>query len=126
MSLFKKRNAWRQTIEGFFQRGPAVDLYLPNGWYGGRPMENQHELTMLIERPSRLIVEIDERILLTFTGSELTVEAVFTDLLDSRGTPSVRVGGFRQLVVDARLYGRSDDASAVVFREGDVCFVSAS
>jgi hypothetical protein len=48
-----------------------------------------------------------------------------TDVLDRAGTPALGVRDYRQLVVDARLYG-SQDISAGVFTEGTVLFVSAS
>jgi hypothetical protein len=112
------------VITSFFDRGVTVGLHLPDRWYGGRPMENQHELTLVQERPARLIVELDERILLTFTGEALSVRAVTTDVLDPAGTPAVAVEDFRQLVVDARLYG-SDEVRAEVFRGGTTLFVSA-
>lgn len=61
----------------FFQRGSAVGLVLPDGWYGGRPMENQYVLTMTLERPSRLLIELDEHVLLTFTGQN-NASAIYT------------------------------------------------
>jgi hypothetical protein len=53
----------------------------------------------------------------------MTVERTTTDVLDSAGTPAVKVIGFAQLVVDARLYG-SSDVDAKVYMEGEVQFVS--
>lgn len=111
-------------IERFFDRGVTVGLYLPDRWYGGRPMENQYDLTLTLERPARLLVELDERILLTFTGEDMTVERTTSDVLDPNGTPAVRIAGFAQLVVDARLYG-SSEVKATVYTEGEVLFVSA-
>jgi hypothetical protein len=112
-----------RTISEFFQRGSTVGLQLPDGWYGGRPMENQHVLTLALDRPGRLIVELDEHILLTFTGSNLSVEDVVTEALDRHGTPAVAVNGYRQAVLDVRLYG-SDETTAKVYRDGPVLFVS--
>lgn len=112
------------VIEDFFGRGVTVGLHLPDRWYGGRPMENQYDLTLALVRPARLLIELDERILLTFTGENMTVERTTTDVLDPAGTPAVRVSGFAQLVVDARLYG-SSEVTAIVYTEGDVLFVSA-
>lgn len=111
------------VITGFFERDIAVGLHLPDRWYGGRPMENQHELTLVLERPARLIVELDERILLTFTGEELSVERAVTDVLDRAGTPAVEIGAFNQLVVDSRLYG-SRDTEATVYTTGVALLVS--
>jgi hypothetical protein len=35
-----------KAIEAFFQRGVTAGLHLPDRWYGGRPMQNQYELTL--------------------------------------------------------------------------------
>lgn len=115
--------SFARTISEFFQRGSTVGLLLPDGWYGGRPMENQHVLTLALDRPDRLLVELDEHVLLTFTGSDLSVENVITEALDKHGTPAVAVNGYRQAVLDARLYG-SDDTAVKVYREHPVLFVS--
>jgi hypothetical protein len=112
-----------KVVEAFFNRGVNVDLHLPDGWYGGRAMENQHDLTLVVERPARLIVELDERILLTFTGDALTVRPTTTDVLDAGGTPAVEIADFKHLVVDARLYG-GDDVEATVYTTGVVLLVS--
>lgn len=111
-------------IDAFFARGVTVDLHLPDGWYGGRPMENQHELTLVMDRPARMIVELDERILLTFTGESMLIDEVSTTLLDAHGTPAIRISQFAQLVVDARLYG-SSEARATVYADGEAHFISA-
>ncbi len=111
-------------LSEFFQRGTSVGLLLPDGWYGGRPMENQYVLTMTLQRPSRLLVELDEHLLLTFTGEDLRVDEVVTEELDDRGTPAISVNSYRQAVVDARKYG-SPETSVSVYRDGCVWFVSA-
>lgn len=116
--------AFAATIESFFSRGVSVGLHLPSGWFGGRPMENQHNVTLAIGRPARLILELDERVLLTFTGEDLSVERVQTRLLHRGGTLAIRICGFQQLVMDQRLYG-SSRVKVVVFTEGDVELVSA-
>jgi hypothetical protein len=113
------------AISGFFARGVAVGLHLPDGWYGGRPMENHHELTFLQRRPARLILELDERILLTFTGEDISVKAVDSDLLDPARTPSVEFDGFSQLVVDALPYAGAG-VSATIYNDGRVQLISAS
>lgn len=112
------------AIREFFQRDVTVGLHLPDGWFGGRPMENQHELTFVLDRPDRLLVELDERLLLVFTGEGIRVERATTTLLLSTGTPAVSISGFAQLIVDLRLYG-STDVRATVYPGGEVTFVSA-
>jgi hypothetical protein len=111
-------------LTAFFERRTAVDLYLPDGWYGGRPMDGQHELTLVLERPARLLIELDEHILLTFTGEDVSVAPVSTTVLDRAGTPAIQIGSFRQLVVDARLYG-SQETTAKIYSTGTVLLVSA-
>ncbi len=87
-------------------------------------MENQYDLTLAMDRPARLIVELDERILLTFTGENMRVEEDLTTLLDPRGTPAIRMSRFAQLVVDARLYGTTD-TTATVYTDGEVHLIAA-
>lgn len=87
-------------------------------------MENQHDLTFIVERPGRLIMELDERMLLTFTCARLSVKQVTTDVLDPAGTPAVEIAEFQQLVVDARLYG-THGVEATTYDEGLVLLVSA-
>jgi hypothetical protein len=119
-----QESQFAEPITDCFNRDVPVDLYLPDGWYSGRPMDAQHHLTFVLERPARLIVELDQRILLTFTGEELAVRRVVTDVLDSAGTPAVEIAGFTQLVVDARLHG-SRDTEATVYKTGVALFISA-
>ena len=86
-------------------------------------MENHHKLTLALQRPERLLVELDEHILLTFTGANLETNEGATTLLDPAGSPALEISGFVQCVCDARLYG-SPEATAKVYRAGTVAFVS--
>lgn len=55
-------------------------------------MENQHNVTLAIGRPARLILELDERVLLTFTGEDLSKWNVCRrDSFTARGTPAIRL-----------------------------------
>jgi hypothetical protein len=91
-------------------------LRLPNRWFGGRYGENQHEVTFLAERPRKLLIELDERQLLTFTGIP-TVEDRLGD-----GRRELVLRDFLQLTFDWEEYGgrREDARVAVHGRRGDV------
>lgn len=82
-------------------------------------MENQHELTLVLERPERLLVELDEHVLLTFTGPDLGV----AESTGERGRTELSFSGYEQAVVDARHYG-SPGASLRWYREGTIRLVS--
>lgn len=55
---------WGTLIEGWFRATGGGGLVLPDGWFG-RPYDNIHRLTFLAIRPLWLILELDERLLLT-------------------------------------------------------------
>ncbi len=53
-----------RVVEGWFARHGGGGLVLPDGWFG-RPHDNVHQLTFVASRPAWLIIELDERLLLT-------------------------------------------------------------
>lgn len=53
------------TIRYWFSIAEAAGLVLPDGWFG-RPYDNQLNLTCVEERPSRLLLELDDDLLLVF------------------------------------------------------------
>lgn len=114
-----------EAIERFFNREPPVGLHLPSGWFGGRPMDGYHELTLVLQRPGRLIVELDGRILLVFTGDQTSMREEPTNLLGTAEANSLSISDFKQCIVDIHGYG-ADNADYEVFRSGVVSFVSAS
>ena len=111
-----------RAVRKFFGDVGVVGLLLPDGWFGERAMENHHRLTFVAEQPKRLLIELDEQLLLAFSGS-VRVERTATDLAMAGGTPSLVIEGFVQLVFDWLEYG-SDTPHADIFRQGRVCLVA--
>ena len=66
------KQSFEQEISRWFERTGGGGLVLPNGWFG-RPFDNIHELTYIKNRPTKLILELDERLLLVFTEVETVV-----------------------------------------------------
>jgi hypothetical protein len=54
------------TISRWFQEERGGSPELPDGWFG-RPMDNVHQLTFIVQRPRKLIMELDEQLYLIFT-----------------------------------------------------------
>jgi hypothetical protein len=111
------------VVESFFQQVKFAGLLLPDGWYGGRPMENRHRLTFVAQRPKRLLIELDDRILLSFSGDP-TVQVTKTEHAMTDGTPTLVVSGFRQAVVDYLEYV-NDSLHVRPYAAGAVSFVAA-
>jgi hypothetical protein len=109
-------------VKGFFAKCEVAGLLLPDGWFGGRPMENQHRLTFVAQRPKRLLVELDDQILLSFSGGAVVTETTSQHALLG-GTPTLVVSGFRQCVVEYLQYG-SDAPDTASYRAGQVQFVA--
>lgn len=86
------REFWRE-------HGPP-GLLLPDGWFGGRPMENEHELTFLAARPKRLLIELDNQVLITLAGTELRITEVVTYHSLASGETTLELTGFSQAVVE--------------------------
>lgn len=80
------------AIGTFFKEVGVAGLLLPTGWFGGRPMEGHHRLTLVVEQPQHLIVELDEQLLLVFSGAS-RVERSTTDLAMMTGTPLLTISG---------------------------------
>jgi hypothetical protein len=111
-----------KTVRKFFDEVGVAGLVLPSGWFGGRPMENQHRLTFVAERPRRLLVELDDDLLLAFSGS-VRAERASTTLAMAAGTPCLVIEDFAQLAFDWLDEGR-DRPHCEIFREGRVCLVA--
>jgi len=109
-------------VKTFFANCEVAGLLLPDGWFGGRPMENQHRLTFVAQRPKRLLVELDDQILLSFSGDAVVTQTTSQHAL-LRGTPTLVVSGFRQCVLDYLQYG-SDEPHLASYSQGQVQFVA--
>jgi hypothetical protein len=115
-------DASARAVNAFFDRVTVAGLLLPDGWFGGRPMENQHRLTFVAERPKRLLIELDEQVLLSFSGRP-DVNVITTDHAMARGTPTLEISRFRQCVIEYLEYG-NDAPHSRSFLDGRVLLVS--
>jgi len=86
-------------------------------------MENLHELTFVAQLRKRLLVELDDQILLSFSGN---ATATLTTTTHGRidGEPTLVLAGFRQCVVDYLEYG-SDKPHVLSFISGSVSLVGS-
>jgi hypothetical protein len=117
-----KQQELENTITEFFERAKGADLLLPDGWFGGRPMENRHRLTFVVERPKRLLIELDDQVLLSFSGP-VKVEETRTNYALADGTPTLLIEGFTQLVIDFLEYV-SETPHVSSYSEGRVYLVA--
>jgi hypothetical protein len=118
---------YRETeneITRFFKKVTGADLLLPDGWFGGRPMENIHRLTFVEARPKRLLLELGDHLLFSFSGP-LRVEETRTTYALADGTPTLVIDSFEQLVVDFLEYG-DETPHVYSYTTGRVCLVAPS
>jgi hypothetical protein len=54
-------------IQRWFDQGLGGALILPDGWYG-RPQDNQHARTSVVERDGMLTMVLDGKLMLRFEG----------------------------------------------------------
>jgi len=111
-------------VEAFFASIWGADLLLPDGWFGGRPMENQHELSFARRLQKRLLVELDGQMLLSFSG-EVVATRTTTHYGLGGDNPTLVISGFRQCVVDVLEYV-SDRPRLFSYVEGSVSFVGTA
>jgi hypothetical protein len=116
------QKAVENVIQGFFKDADGPSLLLPDGWFGGRPMENQHDLTFISVRPSRLLIELDDQLLLSITG-EPRIEVTTTDLAVADGSPTLVIEGFSQAVFEYLEYV-NETPHVTSYVDGRICFVS--
>lgn len=110
-------------IRSFFESNISIGLFLPDGWFGGRPMENHHKLSFLVVRPNRLILELDDHLLLSFTGDGFQVENKVSKKILQSGTPSLEFKNYQQVTFEYLEYG-TRKPNEKTFREGVVCLIS--
>src|SRR3954452_17340876 len=88
-----------------------------------RPADgNVHRLSFVTERPKRLLLELDDQLLLAFSGDVKVERCVSTRVLAS-GTLGLSFTGFSQLVLDRLAYG-SDEPHVEAFSTGSVCLIA--
>jgi len=85
----------KELIQEWFRKQVGGGLVLPNGWFG-RPYDNIHQLSGLLEGDETLSLSLDEeQLTLSFEGA-LRVDATHEELVFE---------GFRSLRFDWREYG---------------------
>ena len=84
---------FRKLIEDWFRVHGAAGLVLPDGWFG-RPHDNIHQLSFLAVRPAWLILEFDERLLLTLRDVAQVAP----------GAAELEISGFSSCVFDWKEY----------------------
>lgn len=110
--MLPKDNRTTRLIRKWFSTMSGGSMHLPDKWFG-RPFDSIHQLTYLEQRPHRLLMELDQQLLLTFTG-DVTAEVEASDLV---------IGNFQQFVFDWLSYGDLVP-HCDVFHTGTVRFVS--
>jgi hypothetical protein len=105
-SLSTKLKQWLST-NGHF------GLMLQTGWFG-RPHDNFHSVTNILERPNKFIVEIDEQLYLIFT-KPLEIEQSGDDLV---------FGKYRQLTFDYQSFDDMNVHCSLYGQPGETTFVS--
>ena len=115
-------NDIEEAVRGFFAEASVAGLLLPDGWFGGRPMENHHRLTFVASRPKRLLIELDENVLLSFSGAP-TVERASSAHAAADGTRTLVISGYRQCVLDFLEYVNETPHTAS-YTEGSVYLVA--
>jgi len=99
------------TISKWFEIAEVGGITLPDGWFG-RPYDTLCRLTFLQVRPHKLLLELDEQILLIFTEAK-TVYVKSSELV---------VKDFEQLVFDWQEFG-SLQPHATIYKSGIVKFI---
>ena len=84
----------KDALVSWFAGRPAPYMRLPDGYFGGRAGESCHKLTFVAARPHKLLVELDEQVLLVFTECHAAVSEEF----------EFSISDFRQLTVDGQEY----------------------
>ncbi len=108
-----------KTIKALFERGVPVDLYLPDGWSGGRPGENQFNLKAVTPQPGKLIVNLGGGWRLTAHGEAVSVRPIVTKVRDElRGNPAVEISGFKELIYRNPSRERRYDEGVAMFVGG--------
>lgn len=101
----------KTVIERWFQLAKAGGLVLPDGWFG-RPYDDLHILTYVETRPHKLLIELDDLLLL-----------VITDMTTVRVDDSILVmADFLQCVFDWQEYDLLEP-HVTVYHSGEIKMV---
>jgi hypothetical protein len=114
------------VISEFFARVRFAGLLLPDGWFGGRAMDGLHQLTFVAQRPKRLLLELDDHLLFSFSGHPIVLETTtrYAAIGDIDETPTLVIKDFSQCVLEYLDYGRNERPHERVFLEGEVLLVA--
>lgn len=107
-----------EAIKKFFARDVEIDVYLPDGWAGGRAMENQHDLKSVSLLPGELVVNLGEGFVLTVRGEALSVREIVTTVLWPNGSPAIEISGFKELTFRVPGLTRTYDQGVALFVAG--------
>jgi hypothetical protein len=110
------------VVRGFFEKAQFAGLLLPDGWFGGRPMEGHHRLTFVSALSKRLLIELDDQLLISIVG-EPRVQETTTDLALAGGTPTLVIEDFSQAVFEYLEYV-NETPHVTSYTDGRICFVS--
>ena len=105
----------KDQIEDWFKQKLGGGLLLPDGWYG-RPYDNQHRLTSVVEENNILTISLDQKLNLHFKGLK-SVEAQNDQLI---------LRGFDKLRFDWTTYGKDAESGTKEYASGKVKIVCAA
>ncbi|HEX6391958.1 MAG TPA: hypothetical protein VFZ97_00860 [Acidimicrobiales bacterium] len=100
------------TVIDWFRQAKVASLELPDGWFGG-PGRSLHQLTKAEVWNDRLLLELDEQLLLVLTAPAQPVV----------GDEELVIDSYDQLVFDWQEYGNKRP-HAEVYRSGSIRFVA--
>lgn len=106
-------NSLSSSLEQWLSANSQFGLKLQTGWFG-RPYDNHHTVTDIIERPNKFIIEIDEQLYLIFT-KPLKIELSEANLVFRK---------YQQLTFDYQGYGDMDAHCNLYGQPGETTFVS--
>jgi len=108
-------NSLSSEIEKWLSINSHFGLKLQTGWFG-RPHDNRHVVTNILDRPNKLIIEIDEQLYLIFT-KPLDIEKSEADLVFKN---------YLQLTFDYQGYEDMESHCSLFGQPGETTFVSYS
>lgn len=103
-----------EIIEKWFSEELGGSLVLPDGWYG-RPYDNQHALTSVVESGDTVTVVLDQKLTLRFEGLK-SAEPRKGELV---------IGPFDKLRFAWESYGNGGQRGCKEYRSGEVKIIGA-
>ena len=106
-------NSLSNCLEQWLSVNNQFGLILQTGWFG-RPHDNLHKVTTIIERPNKFIIEIDDQLYLIFT-KPLKIKLIGDNLVFQE---------YPQLAFDYQSYGDMEPNCSLYGQPGETTFVS--